>query len=207
MAYNNNTPQGSQAISDTQEKILDNFKAIDGWTAVDHVGFNVADEGKHNKVTLIAQGGAPAFTNATDLGMWNALGGDSGRQEVYIAKTTNNTRVNVAMTESSLSTSALANQASGYTMLPSGMIMKFDTATITLPGVGSLGEQTINFTTAFPNACFKVFITLRDNAVSSGLIAGIKATGGITATNFIVSFRQTMSGTGNVEFTYLAIGY
>jgi hypothetical protein len=207
ITYYTLTPLASDSISSTQPKINQNFIGTNAWTAVDHEEFASPNAGFHKQVRLISQGGAPSFNNATDLGMWNSVGSVSGKQEIYLAKTTNNSRINVAITESSLSTGALPNQASGYTMLPSGMIMRFDTATITLPGVGSLGEKTISFSSSFPNACFKVFITLRDNAVNAGLIAGIKQSGGINASQFIVSFGQTMSGTGNVDFTYLAIGY
>lgn len=118
-------------------------------------------------------------------------------------------KINVAMTESTISNSRPVSSCDGYTMLPSGMIMKFGTATITLPGQGSKGEKSINFSEAFPNACFKVFITLHDNAVDAGLITGIKITKGITPSNFIVSYYQTKPDIEHTfaNFTYLAIGY
>lgn len=205
MAYDNNTPLGGEAISNTQPKILGNFQAINGWTAVDHVGFNLADEGKHNKVTLIAQGGAPAFTNPTDLGMWNALGGTSGEQEVYIAKTTNNTRVNVAMTESSISAGP-GGQSNGYTNLPSGLVIKWGLVDVTIPSPAATSKTvSITFPTPFSTSALNAQLTLGINNLASKL-AVIKMTG---LTSSTVSFEVTSNTNlpNQVQVSYTVIGY
>lgn len=204
MAYNKDIPQPQNSISGTQPKILDNFQAIGTWTAVDHVGFDLANAGKHNKVTLIAQGGAPAFTNPTDLGMWNALGGTSGKQEVYIAKTTNDTRVNVAMTESSISAVA-GLQSDGYTNLPSGLVIKWGLVDVTLAAGTTSRTGSITFTNPFSTNALNAQLTLGITNLASRL-AVIKMT---TLANTAVSFQVTSNVNlpSQVQVSYTVIGY
>lgn len=205
IVYNSGTPEPGDTISSTQPKIKANFTGINTWTAIDHEEFESVDAGKHKKVTLIAQGGAPAFTNATDLGMWNAVGGTSGKQEVYIAKTTNNTRVNVAMTESSISDAAGAN--SGYSYLPSGLILQWCTLVVTAnkdtensyPFTFPLGGSK---TIAFPNEILSLNISQVDE-VSAGVFLTISKSG---ANQFTVKTYATLS-TQSITLRCLIIGY
>jgi hypothetical protein len=99
ITYYTLTPLASDSISSTQPKINQNFIGTNAWTAIDHEEFASPNAGFHKQVRLISQGGAPSFNNATDLGMWNSVGSVSGKQEIYLAKTTNNSRINVAITE------------------------------------------------------------------------------------------------------------
>jgi len=71
----NNIPLAGQSLGTTRAPINQNFSVIDAAFQIDHVDYNIAGQGKHNKVTFPVQGSAPAFT-VGDIGLFNlAVGG------------------------------------------------------------------------------------------------------------------------------------
>ena len=57
-----NVPLAGQSLGITRDPVNNNFSTINSAFLVDHVEYNTAGQGKHNKVTFPVQGGAPAFT-------------------------------------------------------------------------------------------------------------------------------------------------
>lgn len=68
MSYNNNIPQASDLLSDSQGDLLLNFQTLDNSFGVDHYAFSnlTADNGKHNTVTTPIVTGNVHPTTAAD---------------------------------------------------------------------------------------------------------------------------------------------
>lgn len=128
ITYNSGIPLPGQTIASTQPLINENFTGINTWTAIDHEEFGSVDAGKHKKVTLIAQSPAPSFTG-TELGIYNFVNPPTTKNEIYITKYNNNVLTDVPITASSFNDAVGAN--SGYSYLPSGLILQWCTLTVT----------------------------------------------------------------------------
>src|ERR1019366_7957804 len=68
MPYNSNIPLATDEIPTSQGDLLGNFQTVQTAILVNHVGFNVANQGKHKFVTFPVQAAAPApLANEIDL--------------------------------------------------------------------------------------------------------------------------------------------
>jgi hypothetical protein len=206
MAYQANIPQPNNLLSQSQDDILNNFQAIQTLIGVNHVNFNDADQGKHKWVTFPQQGAIPpagsAF-GATELGLYNAINATTAHNELYINKTNQATVVQVPMTASTLSTnSAPAANTAGYTLLPSGILLRWGSftgitglSTVTLSGgILPTGIISVQLTPYDPGATDVNFAVRLANIISG------------TQFNVFVSSR-TSTGTATGGFQYLVIGY
>ena len=146
----NNVPLTGQSLGVTKVPINQNFAVIDAAFQVDHVDFNVAGQGKHNQVTLPVQSPAPAFA-AGEEGIYNFLNATTVVNELYIHKQTSVGTAEIPATASILSQSVPAMGAPGWTMLPSGIILRWETFTAGGPGLRTvtLSPGYINFTTIY----------------------------------------------------------
>lgn len=106
-------PKPGQTLNDTQNPIRQNFLTTNTAFSVNHVDYNLADQGKHKFVTMPRQGAAPA-TVGTDVALYSKVGGVSAVSELAFRRQGNGTEV--------LFTEARQNQ-NGWTRLPSGIIM------------------------------------------------------------------------------------
>lgn len=126
MPYNPNIPQPTDAISDSQNDILDNFQAINTWVQVNHTGFDSPpNTGKHTVVEMPQQGAAfvtPVGEVAIEClaSAYNT----NGPELIYLPE---NGGSRVEMTAS-----LKANQ--GWTFLPSGLLVKWGTLAAIVPG-------------------------------------------------------------------------
>lgn len=155
MAYNGNIPQPTDQMSQSQQDLLDNFTEINNFVNTDHGPFNGATQGQHVKVTL-PNAAPPVFPNPnTDIGFYNANGVTSTLPEGYVHKhIAGPANIDVPFTESILGTNASPGLTSGWTYLPSGILLKWGTSlaaassttNINVNGGGSLGP---NFTQVF----------------------------------------------------------
>lgn len=185
MAYNNNVPQAGQRIKDTQQPINDNFAAIDTLIAVNHEAFNTADAGKHKFVTLTNQGAAPVGA-ANEWNIYNILNG--GVQELTLRKAGG---VEIPITK-------YAGGGSGYTYLPSGMILKWGEGTVN-------GNGSLNFSTPFPSSCYQVVATIQ-NPNAGDIDASVRVVSWtVNGATFYVS-KRTTTGTSSQVISYFAIG-
>lgn len=115
MAYTNNIPTAPQRFKDSQPLIQANFLDIDTALAVNHVGFNLPDVGKHKFLQMPVQGAAPV-TAATEMGLYTKTGVTTN-PEMFIRRESNGTEIEFT---------ARGNTGTNYySMLPSGLLIKF----------------------------------------------------------------------------------
>ena len=180
--WNQNIPQPTDLLSQSQADILGNFQALQTLIDVNHVDFASADQGKHKWVSLPIQGASPA-TAATEVALFSRTSAFTAIPELCIRFAGNS-----AVTEM---TSAELTP-NGWTFLPSGVLLKWGGVAAPGPGLN---------TAAYPVAATipvfnQVFIVL--------LQPESAATAYITATTAI-DFTANTSAAGN--FSYLALGY
>lgn len=196
MAYQANIPQATQALSQSQSDIQNNFGAIQTLVDIDHVDFANSNQGKHNKVTLVLQGGAPSFSIG-EIGLYNLNYSNTGFNELFV---TNSSGTSYPITAARTSTSPIAT--SGWTYLASGMLIVWGQATIV-----SGGTITVNYSSVpgFPG-----FTTTAALPQLTRIVAA-------TASNFLsvasqaspnlTQFRAFSSGgQNNVVFAWMTIG-
>lgn len=200
MAYTNNVPQANQRIKDTQSPIQQNFVEIQNLITVNHGDFGAADAGKH-KFVQFPQQSAAASTAALEMAMYAKNSTLTSQTELYIRRPSNGTEIEFT------GASATGN---GWTILPSGLLLKWGTQSYTLPQTS--GSKTITFPVAatipvFNTAPFQVFLTI------SGSIAGTDNNAFAyyitsTTTTFTIGLwpRTGSSFNSSFQIRYLAMG-
>lgn len=191
--FNSGIPAAANDPSVDQPDMLNNNASTLGIIGTDHVTFNTqgpigpphGSGGQHlqvsfngNNVPTVPTVVPTLFVNNQD-GAGNALPG--GVQELFFYSGT-----------ASQGQNQNVSTANGSVVLLGGIILKWGSGTATASG-------NINaFPVAFPHNCFAVVATSVDPALSSAIVANT-----YTASSF-KAFRT--SGSGNVGFTYIAIG-
>lgn len=98
-----------------------------------------------------------------------------------------------------LSTDWTSSQgASGYIKIPSGIYVQWGVTSSLLSGT----TNSTSFPVAFPNNCFQVFASIRDNSATGTGTTGQWGTGTYTVNNFELYNRTSVAQT----FNWLAIG-
>ena len=204
MAYKANIPQAADYQNNSQPDLLNNFIAINTFVGVDHVTFNTADEGKHNRVFFKQQvpnqvaplpvtdaNGDPA-TGATEAAIYtkNSVATPGSPGLFYRPSSS------AAVVELSASFSA-TKAATGSAMLPSGVILKWGPVNATTAGTPA------GFATAFPTACMSVQLT----AKSTGAANNFVSVDGMNAASFTAYSTTRTGGASAIDCYYLAIGY
>jgi hypothetical protein len=191
----NNVPTASQTLASSQSLIQTNFSVIDTAFTVNHVPYNDGSgfQGKHAFVQFYNLSTVPTPA-AGDITMYNATSSLTTGNELFIVKTNGTTTT--PMTASHQATT-------GWTYLPSGVLMKWGVTTAI-----NTGEP---FAYAFPTAAtipvfsniFTVILTTSDaNTPFSGAVA--VQTSSIATTGFSIIYNGSPAGTTLVN--YLAIG-
>jgi hypothetical protein len=210
MAYSANIPQPTDLLSQSQPLILGNFQAIQTGFDIDHVSFDASGEGKHKKVSLPPQSPAPTF-DAGDVGLYSFLSPVTAKNELYINKTNQVTVKQIPATASILSvTSAPANGASGWTYLPSGILIKWGTATVT--STSGTPNQTVTYPVAATipvfNQVFSVQATVFETTASDqNKYVYVQNMSSTTTFGVIAVSRTTAASYVTATFNYIAIGY
>jgi hypothetical protein len=206
----NNVPQSSQSLGQTQALIQQNFSTIDTAFSVNHVQYNdgSGDQGKHKWITFpLLSVPAPIF-GAGEVGLYdqiplapNVL---TGQPELFLRKSSFAGAVTFPMTASILSTSTPVALSSGWTYLPSGLILKW------AANVSCTGSQTVSFPTGANIPVFNTCITVIPQIAQGGgsdTNTAVRLTA-VGATNFTVYVSpRTTTGTATSNITYFAIGY
>lgn len=187
-SYDGTVPQGPQDISVSQPIIQTNFTSIQSFLDVNHVDFPNADAGKHKLVTFPDNTG-PHATGATELNVYNQVYGVSGAQELFLERNAGNP----------LPFTASKPNRPGYTILPSGILVKWHT-------VSAIGSGLINFPVAgdlpvFAAAPFLVIVNAVKNAGSPDGFAMWNSSVPTTTTGFNVYISVA-----NMSFSYMAFG-
>ncbi len=149
MPYQNNIPKSTDQLSQSQSDILNNFATLDTWVNVDHGGLNAAAglQGTHFKVSMPVQGAAPVFpTPGTTTGFFTINSGAliTNKSETYVHKQRQGVAngVDIPMTASILSNNAGPGSIAGWTYLPSGILLKWGTASGITAAGGNINVNT-----------------------------------------------------------------
>ena len=235
-----NTPQATDSISTTTAPIRNNFLAVEGWTLVDHVVITGGgpNEGKHNKVTLMNQAAAPVFmpnidaaTGVSALGLY-ALAGPlpattnpaNATTQLYahVVRKLDDAAITWTTSEIPFSYSILtqvqtpdntfATSTTGYTYLPSGIIMKWGVSNVNSQiGLGfSFLQVQCNGAGLGPNftKILNVQLTNRQSA-SMTRYNNVVSISDITNTTFTVEIQNGVSTnlSATTRVSWLCIGY
>ena len=195
MAYKNNIPQATDAISQSQSDLLNNFAAIQTLIDIDHVDFANANQGQHNKVTFPVQGGAPVFA-AGSLGLYNLA--YSGTNQLFF---NNAAGTNYPITASGTTGSPVAT--SGWTYLPSGMLLVWGQATIVAGGTITVNYSSVTGFAGFTTAAMVPQLTrMSTSATTTNFVSVAPA-----LVSNLTQFRAFSSNNGNsVQFAWMTLG-
>ena len=191
MAYQNNIPKPTDALSQSQGDILNNFAAIQQLIDVDHVDFAASNRGQHYRVTFPVQTMAPSFS-AGSVGLYNLA---------YAATSTNELFYNNATGTNYPISASYVNGVnnSGWAYLPSGCIMIWGTASISAGGNLAVLYSPIG---SFPG------FSVRTAAPQLTRISSSTTTVFVTVANYSNTGFTAYSSTGanGINFTWMTIG-
>jgi hypothetical protein len=192
--FNNNIPQPTDVLSDSQDDILQNFQQLDAAWNINHEPFNSASPtflGKHTQVTL-PENAAPTVTLANIYSISSPL---SGTTELAWQRANNGDVIEW--------TGLLAAQ-NGWTRLPSGILLKWGNSG---PSIGYTSTLVYPVAASIP-VFTNVFITLLVAAPAApgvDIVANI-----INGTQTNLQFQFSVFDTNAVGFVssinYLSIG-
>jgi len=196
MPYNGTIPQPADQISTSQGEMLINFADIQTLIQVNHVGFNVANQGKHKYVTFPNQAAAPA-TLANEVNLFAQQSVYSLQPELAFKRNAGNAQE---------ITTSLNNQT-GWCFTSSGMLLKWGQLTalaVDYPA-GTAFDFPVAETIPVYGTVFMMYITpIAAGAADANTCATLRA---LNVANFTVrgSQRTELVGADTV-FNYLAIG-
>lgn len=188
MVYTTNVPQATDDPSSvSRAQFLNNFNDISTALAVDHVGFNDADQGKH-ALAHFAQQTLPQSANANEALIFGAL--QAAATELFFGRdggvATQMTGI-IPSTGGGTATSYSWDFASGLSIRAGDVIHA---------GVST----TITFNTAFPNA---VYIVLFSPQGAAALVSGNNVQG-LSLTDFTLN-SSGVAPLGS-RYYYIALG-
>lgn len=190
MAYNAGIPNANDIPSQSQPQLFDNFQGINTLINVNHIGFDLTDQGKHKWVSMPQQGSDPS-TTSSEVAIYGAVDADTTLIELTFRRPTDGTIIHAT---------AKANGADGWTMLPSGILMKW--ATVNLTGANTINANTFGkaFTTLFSVQLTNQTTTSSSNTyVMGGTISG-------TSFNVYVANRTSPGTPATANINWLVIG-
>ena len=171
MAYTNSIPNATDRPSDSQPLIKANFQSIYTVNGINHVQFDdpSGDQGKHKYVSFPLQSASPT-TATTEVALFSRTSTLTGLVELAIRKQSDGTVTEL--------TSAL-KATDGWTILPSGLLLKWGLGTSTTGGLVTFTWNT--------GATIPVFSSVFHVQVSPSNTS----TGDINAVTRIVDFNTT----------------
>ncbi len=196
----NNVPLSGQTLGVTRIPINQNFSVIDTAFAVDHVDYNIAGQGQHNKVSFPVQNPVPA-PQAAIVQLYSQLSAITNQPELVFTHQSGSTApVPARIVE--FTSAGWANP--GWARLPSGILIKWHSgvnfaslATVAIDlNVDVAGSP--NFTTVFA-----VYNSTTIPGANYNNIIGIKSLVGT-----VVTFAQfgIVNPPAGATIAYLAIG-
>jgi len=207
----NNVPNAGQSLGVTRNPINQNFSTINNAFGIDHVTMTppgtAAPQGFHDQVSLVIQGSTPPTAwGLTYNGIYAYKpAGFTNVNETYFHSQKFSGATEVPGTASILSTATpgtgLTAGTSGWSYLPSGMIMKWGTVDMSMPNpvvpvVFPTGATIPAFT-----QCLNIQLTILNSGAGATDFMRVQ-----TFTN--LQFTPSWSNRDtNSKFMYLAIGY
>ena len=143
MAYNPNIPQPTDQLNNSQPQLLANFQALTSF------GNGYAD--------FPVQGTAPTLSSG-DTGLYTLNNATTSANEMYIVKPSVDAPTNVPFTASSMSNRTMADSFSGWSYLPSGLLMKWGFISVLSDGTVEINVGGISGGPNF-NFVFQIYIT------------------------------------------------
>lgn len=203
MPYNANIPQATDQLSQSQLDLLNNFQSINTFVNVNHVGFNVANQGKHKFVEFPVQSPAPT-TIAGEVGLYCRQSTITNQPELVFSHQLGST----APTSAKIVEFTSAGWSNpGWCRLPSGILIKWGTATVngltTIVMPTTFGGFSIP---AFASTPFIVNFTLQNIGTSLTAMAYWNVS---TTTNLALGVNSANISFGTAStsaLTWIAIG-
>lgn len=195
----NNVPLSGQSLAGTRVPINQNFATINTAFAVDHVDYNIANQGTHKKVSFPVQNPVPA-PQAGIVQLYSQTSAITGQPELVFTHQAGSTAPAAAQIVE-FTSAGWANP--GWTRLPSGILLKWHSG-ISMAAVPTVAVNlntdvpgSPNFTTLFSVQCSTTSATAYDTVVNIQSIVG-----------FVVTFaaNATPNPPGGFTVGYLAIG-
>jgi hypothetical protein len=210
MAYQYNIPLATDQLSKSQGDIQGNFNALGAiaGNAGGAASFSLNGTMGFNFLYLASQMGSipPITFPAGNVALYSATNPTTTLNELYINKTNQATVVQIPATASVLSiTSAPAANSSGWSYLPSGILMKWG---VVNPLTNGVKTQTITFpggAPVFQGAPFSIIVSQMDS--SSNPFNNIISVNQSTTSTNQFTVRCLNNFDGFVGIYYLAIGY
>jgi hypothetical protein len=192
MAYDNTIPKPTDKLKDSQADLLANFVAIQTLIEVNHGTFGASDQGQHKFITLPTQSSDPTI-NAAEIGLFS---------KNFLAWN-NQLRVQRNSGGNLVPFTAVDGGTPGWTFLPSGILLKWGTATGT-------GLATLTFPTGANIPVFSSVYSVQLTTTNSGITESdtFCRLVDFNATRFRMycSPRTTATGAAFAACNYLAIG-
>lgn len=147
--YTKDTPQADNPMNQTQNPILNNFRAINEWVWVNHVGFNNENSGKHNFLSMPNTTNPGA--NETEITMYTAVTGTPNPCEIFIQYPlgTNESQAPVQISNEIVSSTGLGvsggGASDGWCSFDSGVVFRWGLAYTPAASGFPPGNGTITF--------------------------------------------------------------
>lgn len=191
MAYNNNVPLANQSISSTQTPILNNFIALNSW------GNGYGE--------YVLQASTPSFSANND-GMYTKAYNNTTNtlNELFVHKQAfGATTKEIPFTASILSQATPAAMTSGWTYLPSGILLRWENI------ASGTGLSTITLSSGYPafNQILNIILCPYSSSTTDDNFA-VRLVAINSTTQFQVYFSsRTSTGSGTGSAKALIIGY
>lgn len=198
MAYNQNIPQPADQLNNSQQDLLNNFQGIKTLIDINHVTFDVANQGKHNLVTL-PNNAAPTATIANEMSLFS-------QASTFATLFGNNTALfyqaaNGGDIKDMTSAGITGAPIEGFTRLASGLLVKFGRAQIN--GINQVHNYPVGAN--IPVFAVNPYVVMLTPFTGSGdrRVVCVNLLG---IANFNASAVDTSNVAQNVEVFYVAIG-
>jgi len=191
MAFNSLIPQATDVPATSQAQILANFTAIKQLIDVNHATFSDADEGKH-KLVSFPEAATPT-TLANEVALYSQESTLTSEAELFLRKESDGSIIEFT---------SYGSGTTGWTRLPSGILLKWGTGSAT-------GDGTVTFPVAATTPVFADIFSCQLTIVSGAAGEADQAVRlkALTTTNFTCyGSKRTTTGAVLTGFTYLAIG-
>lgn len=199
MAYQNTIPQPTDKLKDSQADLLANFQAIQTLIEVNHATFGDANEGKHTFVTFPVQGSAPSFA-AGEEGLYNQAYATTTKNELFVHKQSVDALTEVPCTASILSNTAVASCDSGWSYLPSGLLIKWGGLTAATASV-TVDFQSLSGGPTYTRV-FRVFVSPLDTGTAVNFSVGQRT---VSTTTSFTAYCANPSGSTSLRYLILGV--
>lgn len=197
----NNVPLPGQTLSVTRVPINQNFENIDTAFSVDHVGYTLAGQGQHNKISFPVQAAVP-FPPVGIVNLYSQLSAFTNQPELVFAHQSGSTAPPSART-AEFTSAGWTNP--GWARLPSGILIKWNSG-ISFGGNSSVTIDVNSVPAGSPmfTAILNIQVSTTDSNASYNNVIGVRS-----FAFPLVTFSKFGGGNpgGSVTIQYVVIGF